>query len=95
MASYLILDGYNVIGSLDRYRDAGSFDAAREALIFDTFKAAGWTGGIVIVVFDAHHAPEPRRDESRAGGRVRIIYSGYGESADDVIDRLLAALDGD
>ena len=94
MASYLILDGYNVIGALERYRDAESFDAARELLITDVFKAAGWTGGTVVVVFDAHRSPEPRRDESRAGGRVRIVYSGYGESADDVIERFLTSLDG-
>lgn len=96
MASYLILDAYNIIGALDRYaeRNTGGFDESRESLINDAFKAAGWTGRIIIVVFDAHRSPEPRRDESRAGGAVRIIYSGFGESADDVIERLLGTLDG-
>jgi predicted RNA-binding protein with PIN domain len=94
MASYLILDGYNVIGALDRYRDAGSFDAARELLVSDALKAAGWTGREIIVVFDAHRGPEPERVEQRAGGAVRLIYSAAGESADDVIERLLGNLDG-
>ena len=94
MASYLILDGYNVIGALDRYRDAGSLDTARELLISDALKAAGWTGREIIVVFDADRGLEPERVEQRAGGAVRLIYSALGQSADDVIERLLGNLDG-
>ena len=94
MTSYLVLDAYNVIGALDRYRDADDFDAARELLITDALKAAGWTGRTIVVVFDAHRAPDPRREEARAGGAVRIVYSAPGESADDEIERLLARLEG-
>ena len=94
MTSYLVLDAYNVIGALDRYRDADDFDAARELLITDALKAAGWTGRTIVVVFDAHRAPDPRREEARAGGAVRIVYSAPGESADDEIERLLAKLEG-
>jgi hypothetical protein len=90
----LILDAYNVIGALDRYRDADDFDAARELLITDALKAAGWTGRIIIVVFDAHRAPDLRREEPRAGGAVRVVYSAPGESADDEIERLLTKLEG-
>jgi len=92
--SYLVLDAYNVIGALERYRDADDFDAARELLVTDALKAAGWTGRSIIVVFDAHRAPDPRREEARAGGAVRIVYSAPGESADDEIERLLAKLEG-
>jgi len=94
LSSYLVLDAYNVIGALDRYRDAATFDAARELLIIDALKAAGWTGRTIVVVFDAHRAPDPRKEESRAGGAVRIVYSAPGESADDEIERLLAKLEG-
>lgn len=94
MSSYLILDAYNVIGALDRYRDADTFDAARDLLITDALKAAGWTGRTIIVVFDAHRAPDPRREEPKAGGAVRLVYSAPGESADDEIERLLSRLEG-
>jgi uncharacterized protein len=94
LASYLILDGYNVIGALERYRKAGTLDAARELLINDALKAAGWTGRRIVVVFDAHGGPEPERAELLAGGAVRVVYSAPGESADDVIERLLARLEG-
>ncbi len=90
----LILDGYNVIGALDRYRAAGTLDAARELLINDALKAAGWTGRLMVVVFDAHRGAEPGRAELRAGGAVRVVYSAPGESADDVIERLLSRLEG-
>lgn len=94
MASYLILDGYNVIGALERYRDAGTLDAARELLVNDALKAAGWTGRKIVVVFDAHGGPEPERAVPLAGGAVRVVYSAPAESADDVIERLLARLEG-
>ena len=89
----LILDGYNVIGALDRYRAAGSLDAARELLVNDALKAAGWTGQSLIVVFDADRGLGPERAELRAGGAVRVVYSAPGESADDVIERLLSWLE--
>jgi len=96
VASYLILDGYNLIGALERYGTGatGSLDASRELLINDALKATGWTGRQMILVFDAHASPEPQKMELRAGGAVRVIYSAPGESADDVIERLLGNLDG-
>ena len=94
MTSYLILDGYNVIGALERYAPAatGGLDESRELVVNDALKVAGWTGRRIIVVFDAHGGPEPERAEPRAGGVVRVIYSAPGESADDVIERLLGNL---
>jgi predicted RNA-binding protein with PIN domain len=94
MASYLILDGYNVIGALHRYGTAatGGLDESREILINDALKAAGWTGRQIIIVFDAHRGPESEGVEERAGGAVRLIYSAPNESADDVIERLLVNL---
>ena len=94
MTHYLVLDGYNIIGALERYssRLTGGFDESRELLINDALKAAGWTGRRVILVFDAARSPDPGRSELRAGGAVRLIYSAPGESADDVIERLVRSL---
>ena len=91
MAQYLILDGYNLIGALKRYspRSTGGLDQSRELMINDALKAAGWTGREIIVVFDASQSPEPGRTETRAGGAVRVVYTSPGESADDVIERLV------
>ncbi len=96
MRSYLILDGYNLVGALQRYatRETGSLDASRELLIGDALKAAGWIAQDIIVVFDAARSPEPASSELRAGGAVRVIYSAPRETADDVIERLLGNLDG-
>ena len=94
--SYLILDGYNVIGATERYRTrvTGGLEDSRELLVNDALKLAGWTGREIVVVFDAHRGSEPERTELRAGGAVRVVYSSPGESADDVIERLLEDLDG-
>ena len=90
----MIVDGYNVIGALDRYAPAatGGLDESRELLVNDALKAAGWTGRRIVVVFDAHGGPDPERTELRAGEWVRVVYSAPGESADDVIERLLGSL---
>lgn len=91
MTRYLILDGYNLIGALKRYspRSTRGLDQSRELLINDALKAAGWTGREIIVVFDASQSPERGRTELRAGGAVRVVYSAPGESADDIIERLV------
>ena len=90
----LILDGYNIIGALGRYGQMDDLSAARELLTNDTLKASGWTGQEIILVYDAHRSPEAERTELMAGGAVRVIYSAPGQSADDVIERLLDKLPG-
>ncbi|WP_047863885.1 NYN domain-containing protein [Rubrobacter aplysinae] len=97
MPSYLILDGYNLIGALDRYREPAEsgFDSAREQLVNDALKASGWTGREIFLVFDAHGSPEPEKSQSLAGGAVRVVYSAARDSADDVIERLAGRLEGD
>ncbi|AHY47241.1 putative RNA-binding protein containing a PIN domain [Rubrobacter radiotolerans] len=96
-ASYMLLDGYNVIGAVERYRtrNTGGLAESRELLLADCLKAAGWTGAKIVVVFDAHRGQEPEREEYRAGRVLRVIFSAPGHSADDVIERLLGRLDGE
>ena len=71
MASYLILDGYNIIGALDRYAESRTGISTRlaELLLNDALKAAGWTGRGIILVFDAHRDPEPERTRPWPGVR--------------------------
>jgi predicted RNA-binding protein with PIN domain len=96
MRRCLILDGYNLISALKRYspRSTGGLDQSRELLINDALKAAGWTGREIIAVFDAAQRSESGRTELRAAGAVRVVYSASGESADDVIERLVKNGDG-
>lgn len=91
---YLILDGYNIIGALERYSKMADADleAGRESLISDALKMAGWTGAVIIIVFDAHRSAEPERTEVLAGGAVRVTYTAPGQVADDVIERLVENL---
>ncbi len=93
MSSYLILDGYNLVGALERYatRNTGGLNESRELLINDALKAAGWTGQEILIVFDAARSPEPEQTELRAERAVRVIYSAPKESADGVIERLVAS----
>ncbi len=60
MTSYLIVDGYNVIGALDRYAPGatGGLDESRELLVNDALKAAGWTGRRIVVVLDGVTDPQ-------------------------------------
>lgn len=94
--SYMVFDGYNVIGGIERYRTGvtGSLDESRELLISDCLKAAGWTGAEIIIVFDAQNTAESERHETRAGGSARLIFSAPGQSADDIIERLLGRIAG-
>jgi predicted RNA-binding protein with PIN domain len=96
LASYLILDGYNLLGALERYRgDGAALEERRDRLVRDALRAAGWTGAEIIVVFDAHGSPEPGKTEPLAGGVVRVVYTAPGESADDEIERLVERLEGE
>jgi predicted RNA-binding protein with PIN domain len=93
MVQYLILDGYNLIWALDRYGETdGGIGDARELLVNDALKASGWTGREIILVFDAHKSPESESRDTYGGGAVRVIYSGPGRTADDVIERLMEKL---
>ena len=90
----LVVDGYNVIYKSPRYLErmdesvpGDPFEQARELLISDV---AAYAKGRFdpVVVFDAAGNVSPDRpDLSRAG--VRVIFSAAGESADEVIERLV------
>ncbi len=88
------MDGYNVIYKSARYRarmdetaEGDPFEQARDLLIADV---AAYAKGRFdpVVVFDAAGNVSPERpDLSKAG--VRVIFSATGETADEVIERLV------
>ncbi len=96
----LVVDGYNVIHATSRYEelvDEGPglggrlgndpFDRARELLVSDV--AAFAQGEYeAVIVYDAAGNLNPEHPElSRAG--VRLVFSGRGQSADEVIEGLV------
>ena len=89
MPEQLIVDGYNVIHAWPDLRGAlsESLELARERLLERLATLGQLTGAEVSVVFDAHRRREGRQHEEQVGG-VRVIFSGRGRSADQVIERM-------
>jgi len=89
MALHYILDGYNIIKSLDALADL-SLEQGRESLLkrINTARPQGSARNQVTVVFDG------REDiwgaVTGARGQVKVIFSS-GESADDCIKRMVEA----
>ncbi len=89
----VIVDGYNLMKTdpeLAMFQRVG-IEAAREAVIRRLNNAAGLRAVTAItVVFDGHLGGKERESTERRG-RITIIYSKLGETADEVIKRLVAA----
>lgn len=89
MATHLLVDGYNLLGSagMTVSSDAGRLEAAREALLH---RLAGYRhrkGHAITLVFDGWQGGlRAEHHEFRSG--VEIVYSKRGERADQVIQRL-------
>lgn len=90
----LIVDGYNVLRSGRRYVHMNrhedwtyeKFNKVREALISDVASFAG-TEYRATIVFDAKDNAESAGKEETIGG-VRIMFSSFGVTADEVIEKL-------
>ncbi|NWJ44896.1 MAG: NYN domain-containing protein [Chloroflexi bacterium] len=89
----VFVDGYNLMKTdpeLALYQKAG-LEFAREAVIKRVNSAAGLKKATSItIVFDGHLDGKERETVERKG-RITVIYSKLGESADDVIKRMVAA----
>ncbi len=90
--SYLIVDGYNVIGATGELSEMArkDFDAARDLLIDWLADYQGHANQQVIVVFDAHYV-------KGIGGRydsakVEVRFTRENESADEFIERLISEM---
>lgn len=96
MARTIIVDGYNVIR-----RDAGlarlearSLELARDVLIDRLNAHPSLRADQITLVFDAARGDRDFQQVERKG-RVRIVYSRRGETADEVIKRLVEAASGE
>ena len=90
-----IIDGYNLMKTepeLAMLQRAG-LELAREALIKRINSAAGLkTAGQITIVFDGHQNGNVTESSQRYG-RIIVIYSKLGETADEVIKRMVRQSD--
>lgn len=93
MEDILIVDGYNVINGwpeLNKLKEE-SLAHAREKLIDILSNYGSFKGVQVIVVFDGHLVKGGVRATELVNG-VEVIYTGEGETADAVIEKLMHQL---
>jgi predicted RNA-binding protein with PIN domain len=90
---WVLVDGYSVLHAwavfLTRKGRARTLAQRRDALVRLLQQYADQTGRLVTVVFDgtaAKHHPEP----DDVGPGLQVVFSGKGQTADDVIERLVA-----
>lgn len=87
----ILIDGYNLIRQSDTLRrfEQQSLEAGRRALISKLMAYKMKRGHAITVVFDGWKSGSPEEERDRQG-TIDIIYSRYGEKADDVIKRIAA-----
>ena len=96
MRRQTIVDGYNVIYRSPDYARLAerSLELARNTLVSRLNVDPSLRDDDLTVVFDGAKGGQPRQSTERQG-RVRIIYSRFGETADEVIKRLVAGAAGE
>ncbi len=81
---HIIIDGYNLIGTLHK-----DMEEAREGLIDLLISYKNIKNHNITVVFDAYKQGDKYEHSSYRGG-IRIIYTRLGQTADDVIKRIIS-----
>lgn len=93
METYLLVDGYNIINSwpelLQLMEDC--IEDARDRLIHLLNNYAGFKVCKIIVVFDGHMVKD-NRGERYLDNQVEVVFSPWGISADQVIEREVGLL---
>ena len=92
----IIIDGYNLIRQSDNLRryEQKSLEAGRQALIARLKEYEKRKKHQIAVIFDGGQSDWIDEGRDREG-EIDIIYSRYGERADDVIKRMAAQTAGD
>ena len=94
MKEYLIVDGYNIIGAwpeLAKLRDEEDMAYARDKLIDELNIHAALSGKIITVIFDAYLV-KGGGGANETIGKVQVIFTKEGVTADMAIERLTAQL---
>jgi predicted RNA-binding protein with PIN domain len=89
MATHLLVDGYNLLGSAGMTVSArlGQLEAARESLLQRLARYRQRKGHAITLVFDGWQAGSGSEHHEFQSG-VEVVYSKRGERADQVIQRL-------
>ncbi len=89
MSEVILVDGYNVIHASPPLaaRSGESLESAREGLLARLLPLSDMGEAEVLVVFDAAAAGRPAVEVEKRG-RMRVLYSRRGQSADDLIEEL-------
>jgi predicted RNA-binding protein with PIN domain len=89
---WILVDGYSVLHAWPKLRRlAGrSLEQQREALVHVLRQYADQSGRRVTVVFDGYAAKHKPKGREPVRG-VEVVFSETGKTADDVIERLVAA----
>lgn len=93
MPDYYVIDGYNIIYAwkdFEKLRES-SIDHARDKLIEIMSNFAASTGSKVTVVFDAHLVKSGVEHLDKTYN-IDVYFSGHGETADSLIERLVGQL---
>ncbi len=91
--AFLLVDGYNIIGSwsdLQDSRDLYGLEAARETLIESLINYSPMVSYRTQIVFDAHYQRTPSHLENYTP-LVSVYYTAYAETADTYIEKFCAS----
>jgi len=89
MAVQIIIDGYNLIGTIDGLQ--GNLESKRRRLVQQLALYQARKGHPVTVVFDGWRSGSPHEVEEKADG-ITVVYSQQGEKADAVVVRIARRL---
>ena len=87
----LIVDGYNMIYSWSSLKDLArtDYNAARERLIDAVANYQGYKNIEVYLVFDAYRRKESVDVRNEHRGKLNVVFTKYGQTADSYIEKLV------
>ena len=91
MATFIVLDGYNVLHKWEktRYILSENLSQARDFLTEATSNYLGYTEETGVIVFDG---TDGLHDEVSQWGNLEVVFSKQGETADSYIEKRVKAL---